>query len=56
MPLKVIDTEWPNTVFLWLRAGVVAADQHVAWRNRPCPRRCELRFARTGINQVSIDA
>src|SRR3981081_335957 len=37
-----MDPEWPNTVFLWLRAGVVAADQHVAWRDQPYPRRCEL--------------
>src|SRR3981081_1708426 len=36
-----IDTEWPNTVFLWLRAGVVVADQHVAWHDRPYPRRSE---------------
>jgi hypothetical protein len=56
MPLKVIDTEWPNTGIFY-GCGLVLLRPISIWPARPTVSAAlRTRFARTAIDRVSIDA
>ncbi|HEY2211936.1 MAG TPA: hypothetical protein VGH62_10040 [Bradyrhizobium sp.] len=56
MQLKVIDTEWPNTAVFDGCGLVLSRPVGMRLAQSTVPAALRTRFARTGIDQVSIDA